>query len=67
MVELRERLKKIGRREGKSFDMPLTQEQIGEALGITTVHANRIVKQLREKRIVEFERGRVTILDEFRL
>lgn len=67
MVELRERLKKIGRGEGKSFDMPLTQEQIGEALGITTVHANRIVKQLREDRIVEFERGRVTILDESRL
>ena len=67
MVEFRERLKKIGRGEGKSFDMPLTQEQIGEALGITTVHANRIVRQLREERIVEFERGRVTILDETKL
>ena len=41
MAELRERLRVIGRVEGNSFEMPLTQEQIGEALGITGVHANR--------------------------
>jgi CRP-like cAMP-binding protein len=64
MVELRERLKVIGRIEGKSFEMPLTQEQIGEALGVTAVHANRVIRQLREDRIVEFQRGRVTVLDE---
>jgi CRP-like cAMP-binding protein len=66
VVELRERLKVIGR-GGNTIDIPFTQEQIGEALGITTVHANRIVKQLREEGIVEFQRGRVIILDEFRL
>ena len=64
MAELRERLRVIGRVEANTFEMPLTQEQIGEALGITAVHANRVIKQLREDRIVEFQRGRVTILDE---
>jgi CRP-like cAMP-binding protein len=66
IVELWERLKVIGR-GGNTIDIPLTQERIGEALGITTVHANRIIKQLREEGIVEFQRGRVTILDELRL
>ncbi|MHC2396739.1 CRP-like cAMP-binding protein [Bradyrhizobium barranii subsp. barranii] len=33
MIELRERLRVIGRLDGNSFEMPLTQEQIGEALG----------------------------------
>jgi CRP-like cAMP-binding protein len=67
MVELRERLKVIGHVTGKTFDMPLTQEQIGEALGITSVHANRVIRQLREDGIVDFHRGRVTVLDERKL
>jgi len=66
MIELRERLRIIGRLDGASFDMPLTQEQIGEALGITAVHANRVIRQLREDGIVELHRGRVTALDERR-
>lgn len=64
MLELRERLRIIGRQDGNNFEMPLTQEQIGEALGITAVHANRIIKQLRQEGIVELHRGRVTVLDE---
>src|ERR1700743_3215067 len=40
MVELRERLKVIGRVSANGFEMPLTQEQIGEALGITAVDGN---------------------------
>ena len=64
MIELRERLRLIGRVDGDSFEMPLTQEQVGEALGITSVHANRVIKQLRQDGIVEFNRGRVTVLDE---
>ena len=66
MIELRERLRVIGRVDDENFEMPLTQEQIGEALGITAVHANRVIKQLRQDGIVEFQRGRVTVLDEAR-
>lgn len=67
MVELRTRLKVIGRVSGNSFEMPLTQEQIGEALGITAVHANRVIKQLRQEGVVEFHRGRAAVLDERKL
>jgi CRP-like cAMP-binding protein len=67
VVELRSRLAVIGRVEGEAFDMPLTQEQIGEAMGITAVHANRIIKQLRDDNVLDFHRGRVTVLDEGRL
>jgi CRP-like cAMP-binding protein len=67
IVELRERLKVIGRIEGASFEMPLTQEQVGEALGITAVHANRVIRQLRQDGIVDLRRGRVDVLDEGRL
>ncbi len=67
IVELRERLKVIGRIEGNRFEMPLTQEQIGEALGITAVHANRVIKQLRQEGIVAFHRGHVEVHDENKL
>jgi CRP-like cAMP-binding protein len=66
MVELRERLKVIGRVKANRFEMPLTQEQVGEALGITAVHANRVIRQLREDGIVVFHRGQVTVLSEQR-
>jgi CRP-like cAMP-binding protein len=67
VLELRTRLIVTGRARRDSFEMPLTQEQIGEALGITPVHANRIVKQLRDEKIVDISRGRVMVLDETRL
>lgn len=64
MAELRARLDVIGRVDGNSFDMPLTQEQLGEALGITAVHVNRVIKQLREEGIIEFQRGHAIVLNE---
>jgi CRP-like cAMP-binding protein len=67
IVELRERLKVIGMIQGARSEMPLTQEQLGEAMGITSVHVNRIVKQLREDNVLEFHRGFVTVIDEKKL
>src|SRR5438552_12415367 len=43
--------------DAHSFEFPLTQVQISEYLGITPVHANRIVKTFREKDIVVFQNG----------
>jgi hypothetical protein len=36
-------------------------------MGITSIHANRIIKQLREDGVLEFHRGHVTVLDENKL
>ena len=67
IVELRERLRIIGRVTGNAFAMPLTQEQIGEAMGVTSVHTNRILRQLRLDGVLEFYRGTVKILNEYKL
>jgi CRP-like cAMP-binding protein len=67
VVELRERLKLVGRVDGASFEMPLRQEQISEALGITAVHVSRVIKQLRKDGVLDFHRGRVTVLDDQKL
>lgn len=43
--------------------LPLTQEQIGDATGLTFVHVNRVLRVLRKERIAEFHYRRLRILD----
>lgn len=47
--------------------LPLTQEQIGDATGLTFVHVNRVLSTLRKERIVEFHYRRLRILNPDRL
>src|SRR5262252_5698077 len=63
LLELFVRLKGAGLADGMSFDMPLTQELIGDALGLTTVHVNRTIRSLREDGLIKMSNKCVTILD----
>jgi CRP-like cAMP-binding protein len=57
------RLKAVGLAEGNSFSFQVTQTQLGDALGISTVHVNRTLQNLRGKGLVLFEQGKVEISD----
>jgi len=61
--ELLMRLSAVGRVEDNGFALPLTQEQIADVLGLTPVHVNRTLQQLRKAGLVEVDQGRLTILD----
>jgi CRP-like cAMP-binding protein len=50
-----------------AFDMPLTQEQLADALGLTPVHVNRTIKQLRHEGLVETSSRAVGLPDVRRL
>jgi CRP-like cAMP-binding protein len=63
LLELFLRLKAAGLVEGMSFQMPLTQELISDAVGLTTVHVNRTLRSLRDARLIAIEGSNVTILD----
>jgi CRP-like cAMP-binding protein len=52
---------------GLTFNLPLTQVQIGCYLGLTVVHVNRVLRSLRDERIVHLERHCLSILDLERL
>lgn len=67
MLEIYTRLKAIGRAQGNSFRLPLTQALLGEAIGMSTVHVNRILQQLRGEGLLDFGNGVVTIYDEAKL
>ncbi|WP_246225881.1 Crp/Fnr family transcriptional regulator [Chelativorans xinjiangense] len=46
-----------------SFACPLTQADLGDALGLSAVHVNRVLKELREGGFVSFRGGVVEIYD----
>jgi CRP-like cAMP-binding protein len=48
---------------GSTYNLPLTQVQIGNYLGLTVVHINRVLQALRCERVVALEKHCVTILD----
>lgn len=50
-----------GLRAENEFELPLTQSELGEALGLSTVHVNRTLQVLRRERLVE-TRGRLVFL-----
>lgn len=61
--EIEAKLRAVDLSDGSQFSLPLTQADLGEACGMTPVHINRMLKELRERGLMHMERGRVTILD----
>lgn len=47
-----------------AVDIPLTQEEIGDATGLTSVHVNRMMQELSRERLISRNRSEVTIVDE---
>jgi CRP-like cAMP-binding protein len=61
--ELYVRLEIVGLTEQHSFQLPITQDQLSDCLGLTPVHVNRTLRELRERGLAEFRSGRVVIHD----
>ncbi len=57
------RMEARGLARGDVFDFPLTQEQLGNALGLTAIHVNRTYNRLSEERIVIHKARRFEIID----
>jgi CRP-like cAMP-binding protein len=67
VCEMYLRLKAVGLTEGHSFSLPLTQQDLGNAMGLSTVHVNRTLQTLRSESLLRYENGRIEILDWERL
>ena len=61
--ELFVRLEIVGRTTDGGYDFPLTQQELGECLGLTSVHVNRTLQELRRRELIRLEGRRLTILD----
>lgn len=67
LLELGARLSLIGAGSETGFTCPLTQPLLADALGLSAVHVNRVLRQLRESGMATFRDGQVVFDDYNRL
>jgi CRP/FNR family transcriptional regulator len=67
VCELFARMRRLGLADGDGIQLPLTQEEIGDATGLTSVHVNRMMRGLVEDGIIERNGGQIRLIDESRL
>jgi CRP-like cAMP-binding protein len=63
LLEFRDRLERVGLASKNGFALPLTQEILADGLGLSVVHVNRTLQQLRRERLVTINDGTVTLLE----
>jgi CRP-like cAMP-binding protein len=67
LCELSYRLQDSSGEAGDAFDLPLTQHELADILGISTVHVNRVLQNLRSRQLIELSRNRLKLLDKAEL
>ena len=60
-LEFHHRLQGVGMVDEDSFSLPLTQEILADALGLSVVHINRTLQQVRRDRLFDLHGGRATL------
>jgi CRP/FNR family transcriptional regulator, anaerobic regulatory protein len=67
ICEIFARMRRLGAGRDAGLQLPLTQEDIGDATGLTAVHVNRMMRALVEDNIIERNGNQIRLLDEERL
>jgi CRP-like cAMP-binding protein len=62
LCDLASRLEVVGLLEGNQFHLPFTQKYLADACGLSTVHINRTVQELRRGRLIQWKNHVVTLL-----
>jgi CRP-like cAMP-binding protein len=60
-------LDRVGLVEGGTYELPLTQKDLGDTLALTAIHVNRSLRELREADLVTMRGGKVFVHDIERL
>ena len=67
LLELRDRLARVGLVQGARVPLPVTQDTLADLLGLSAVHLNRTLQQLRRERLIELRAGVAVLLEPERL
>jgi CRP-like cAMP-binding protein len=67
LCELLWRHAAVGLTRSRTFQLPLTQTELGDTLGLTPVHVNRILKEFRSQGLISIDRTIISMLDLRRL
>jgi CRP-like cAMP-binding protein len=63
LLELHSRLENTGQTNGHEFTFPLTQEMMADALGLSVVHVNRTLQQLKRRNMIAVKGVHIEIRD----
>ncbi|AMJ62768.1 Crp/Fnr family transcriptional regulator [Bosea sp. PAMC 26642] len=63
LCEFATKTRVVGLSDGLVFELPMTQTEIGDALGLSTVHTNKTLKALRKSGLIEIRARRMKVLD----
>ena len=63
LCEIYVRLRAVGLVDGQAYQLPITQAELGDATGLSTVHVNRTLQELRANGLITMKGGRVVIED----
>lgn len=63
LCEFSLRLEAAGLAQNHRYELPMTQEQLADAVGLTSVHVNRVLKQLGEEGLIRRDRRSIVIED----
>jgi len=63
LAEIGTRLQAMDLSPGDRFELPMTQLDIADALGLTPVHVNRVVQELRREGLLELRKHSVSLPD----
>lgn len=63
LCELSLRMQAAGLTSGHRYVLPMTQEQLADAVGLTSVHVNRVLKQLGEEGLISRDKRSIVIED----
>jgi CRP-like cAMP-binding protein len=61
--EVLRRMAANGRAKDGACDFPVTQDDLAEATGLSHVHVNRMLQELRRRKLLSFSRGRLAVHD----
>jgi CRP-like cAMP-binding protein len=67
LCELLLRLRAVGLATGDRYELPLTQNDLADTMGLSSVHMNRVLQRLRSEGLIEFKQHQLVVLDPKRL
>lgn len=63
LAELRQRLAEVGLVDDNEYQFPITQSDLADALGLSTVHVNRVLQEFRSQRVLDIRKNLVKLID----
>ncbi|MCG8055317.1 MAG: Crp/Fnr family transcriptional regulator [Candidatus Thiodiazotropha endolucinida] len=72
LIEFNHRLKQLNKtnklsHDNDPIDLPITQEDLADAVGLTAIHVNRTLKQLKQDNLIACGKGKIQVLNEEKL